>query len=213
MKILDIYKNYKIPPNLQEHLLHVAKIGLFICEHWIGPKINPEQIEKACLLHDLGNIVKFDFKKYPEFLKRDESRLDYWLEVQREVIERYGADDHEATAKMLEEIGIDREVRHVIMEKSFGNSLKTEKSDSWELKILFYSDLRVGPFGILSLKERLDEALGRLKEYKKRDNLDDLVKACRRIEAQIQANIDIKVSEISDKSIKVDVSEFLNLEV
>ena len=213
MKVREIYKKYPITPNLQKHLLRVAKVTLFICEHWKGRKVDKELIKKAALLHDLGNIVKFDLKRYPDYLGKELKRLDFWAKKQKEMIKKYGADDHEACLKMLREIGVDAKIIKIISNKSFHYSLKTEKSDNWELKILFYSDLRVGPFGILSLKKRFVEAIPRLKMYRKADNLDELVKACYQIEKQIQENLDVDVSEITDESIERDDKELLKTEI
>ncbi len=213
MRIINIYKKYNIPPSLQEHLLRVTKVALFICDHWVGPKTNTELIKKAALLHDLGNIVKFDLKKYPELLGKDKSRVNFWLILQKKTIEKYGADDHQVTAKMLGEIGVNKQIVDIILRKSFGNSLVIEKSKSWELKILLYSDFRVGPWGVLPLKQRLNEMVNRLTKYKKKNNLTALIEACLRIEKQVQANTNIDVSDLSDESIKRSNEELLSIEI
>ena len=54
------------------------------------------------LLHDLGNIVKFDLEKYPDFLGKEKPRLEYWKKVQKEVREKYGSDDHDVAIKCYE---------------------------------------------------------------------------------------------------------------
>ena len=213
MKVKDIYKQYSITPNLQEHMLRVTKVVLFIIDHWQGRKIDKELIKKAALLHDLGNIVKFDLKRYPEYLGEELKRRDFWVEKQKEMIKKYGKDDHQACLKILREIGVDAKIIKIISDKSFKYSLKTKKSDNWELKILFYSDLRVGPKGILTMKQRFREVVPRLKMYRESDHFGDLIKACYQIEKQIQDNLDVDVSDITDKSIKRDDSELLNTEV
>lgn len=213
MKVKEIYKNYPITPNLQEHLLRVAKVALFICNHWMGKKVDKDLIKKAALLHDLGNIVKFDLKRYPEYLSKELKRRDFWAKKQKKMIKKYGKDDHEANLKILREIGADDKIVKIISKKSFKYSLRTAKSDDWELKILYYSDLRVGPFGIVSLRERFAEAIPRYGFREELSNLDELVKACYRIEKQIQENLDINVSKITDESIKRDDKELLNTEV
>jgi len=213
MKVREIYKKYKIPPNLQEHMLRVTKIALFITDHWRNHEIDKDLILKAGLLHDLGNIVKFQMEKHPDFLGEEEKRLQYWLKVQKEMIKKYGDDDHLATGKMLEESGIDSEVLQIIMKKSFHQAVKMEKANNWTLKVLFYADLRVGPLGIVPLKERFNEAIPRLKMYKETDYLDGLVKACYQIEKQIQANLEVDVSKITEETLKADDKELLNTEI
>lgn len=71
MTIKEIYKMFRVPPNLQEHMIRVAKVARFIFDHWVGPKLDWQKLEKICLLHDLGNVVKFDLDRYPEFLGRE----------------------------------------------------------------------------------------------------------------------------------------------
>lgn len=209
MTILQIYQKYNIPPNLQEHMIRVTKAVTFILNHWKGPEINRDLLIKAALYHDLGNIVKFDLKSHPEFLGSEQTRVEYWKSIQQQMIKKYGDDDHEATEKMLEEIGVDEKTKTIIAKKSFGNSMETEKSSSWETKILFYADLRSGPFGVIPLQERLADVVSRLEKYKNREDLDQLIEACKKIESQIQENLNFKVDEITEdmiKDIQIDIT-------
>ncbi len=213
MKISEIYEKFNIPQNLQEHMIRVAKICQFVCDHWRGKVINREIILKAALLHDLGNIVKFDFDKYPRLLDKEGSRIESLKEIQSKTIKKYGSDDHEATKKMIEEIGVDEKLKDIILRKAFGNALETEKSDNWEVKILFYCDLRAGPFGVMPLKERLNEALPRLEKYKHLGNLEDFVKACENIEKRIQSNINVDISKITEEKIGEIKDDFQKVEI
>ena len=83
MNISGIYKKYITPPNLQNHLLLVTKIVLAICDHWKSKKLNRETLLKAALLHDLANIVKFDFVNHPEFLGSEIKNLQFWIGQQK----------------------------------------------------------------------------------------------------------------------------------
>lgn len=213
MKTFDIYEKFNIPPNLQEHMFRVAGITSFILDHWKGKEIDKDKIIKLALLHDLGNIVKFDLEKHPDLLGKEKPRLEYWKKVQKEVKEKFGSDDHDVANKMLREIGVDEEMIDTISQKSFGNSTETEKSDNWGLKILLYSDLRAGPFRVMPLKERLEEAIPRLEKYKNLPHLDRLLQTARNIEKQIQSHLDTNVSEISEQSIDMNESKFLKVEI
>ena len=210
MKISEVYRKFSITPNLQEHMLTVTKVALFIADHWIGPELNKDRLKKAALVHDLGNIVKFDFVAHPEFLGDEQKRVGYWKKKQREIIEKYGDDDHEATKLMLNELGFDNDSIEVISSKSFANSIATKDSNNWSLKILLYSDLRVLPSGVGTLEERLKDILERMLQYNTRPDLENLFEACRDIERQIQANVTIPLSEINSKSIEKTHSDLLN---
>ncbi len=204
MTITEIYDKFAIPPNLREHMLRVYGVVCFIEKHWKGEPVNWDLAKKAALLHDLGNAVKFDLDAHPEFLGEEQMNVEHWKEVQRQIIEKYGSDDHETTGKMLEEIGADRQLIDIIQAKSFGNSVESSKSDSWPLKIMYYGDMRALPFGIGTLEERIDDVRNRMPKYTSRPDFEDLINACRDIENQIAANLDMPVSEINENSIKTE---------
>jgi len=58
--ITEIYEHYNIPPWLQEHMLRVSAVSSIICDQ-LGDKVRKHEVVSACLLHDMGNIIKFDF--------------------------------------------------------------------------------------------------------------------------------------------------------
>ena len=66
MTILEIYEKYKIMPQLQEHQLRVASVAKTICDHLLVP-VHTDHVVSVCLLHDMGNILKFDLQKFPQF--------------------------------------------------------------------------------------------------------------------------------------------------
>ncbi len=212
--IANIYQKFGIPPNLQEHMMRVCGIVNFIESHWKGAQdVNWSLAKKVALLHDLGNVVKFDLDRNPEFLGEEQANVDYWKRVQKEVIEKYGSDDHEATKKMLEEIGISKEAIEIILNKSFGNSVETKNSDDWILKTVYYADLRTLPFGIGTLEERIADVRNRMPKYTARPDFEDLVSACREIENQLQQNVDIPLSNISNDSVTFDNKTMLEIEI
>lgn len=204
MTIFDIYKNYKIPPNLQEHMLRVASIIEYLQKHWNSDiKVDWELALKVALLHDLGNIIKFDFDKHPEFLGDEQKNIDYWKTVQSEFISKYGNDDDKATKTIISELGIDNDVAEIIFKKRFSNSVEVEKSNNWILKLLYYADLRTLPFGIGTLEDRIEDVRSRMPKYTSRPDFEDLVNACFGIGKQIEVNLDISPNEVNDNNIGI----------
>ena len=84
--ITDIYTEYRIPPALQLHQFRVTGVALQIIGS-IDVAVDADSIIVACLLHDMGNIIKFNLDYFPEFLEPE--GLEYWQYVQNEFIEKY----------------------------------------------------------------------------------------------------------------------------
>ncbi len=215
MKVKDIYQKFGIPPNLQDHMVQVSGITTFIEGHWkkAAPTVDWDLVKKVALLHDLGNVVKFDLDRHVDFLKGEEANIDYWRTMQKKIIDTYGVDDHEVTKKMLQEIVMSQEAIDVIQSKGLSNAMATMDSDNWSLKILFYADMRTLPSGIGSLSERMDDIAKRLPKYGLRPDFQELVDACHEIERQIQANIDVSILDITDRSVESNPHAFLEIDV
>lgn len=208
MKVSEIYNKFGVSPNLQEHMFRVCGIVSVIQKHWNGEEnMDWDLTKKMALIHDLGNIVKFDFDKYPEFLGDERINIDSWKKVQSEMVQKYGSDDNEATKKMLIEIGVEPEMVNIIFNKRFLNSIETEKSDNLSLKVLYYADLRALPLNIGSLEERLNDIRKRYDPiYTSRPDFEDLVNACHEIEKEVQKNINIDVNEMDNITINNEIA-------
>lgn len=211
MTIKEVYEKFSIPPNLANHMVDVASICAFIMEYWTGHDLNWNVVLKAALLHDIGNIVRIDFDNYKAFGGEENIDVIYWKGLQKELIEKYGTDDHEATKKILEEIGVDSEIIQTIMDKSFVHSIDISHGDNWYTKILQYADLRVVPTGIVPMEERINDVKNRMTKYTSRPDFNELIEACRQIEKQIQKNIRVNVDEITKENMSVDVKKLLQL--
>lgn len=111
---------------------------------------------------------------------------------------------------MLEEINIDPKIIQIIEDKEYSNTITTEKSDNWTLKIFLYCDLRTSPAGIISLKNRLTEVTNRLKKYRGRD---DLFQAALRIENQIRENINVNLDQINIDGVKISNKTLLDVKM
>lgn len=75
MKIAEIYQKYKVPPNLQEHMLRVAAMAEIIANSWPNNSLDREILLLACLTHDMGNILKFDLVNKINFLGEEAKML------------------------------------------------------------------------------------------------------------------------------------------
>ncbi|MDQ3245082.1 MAG: HD domain-containing protein [bacterium] len=213
--ILDIYENYKIMPNLQEHMLRVASVAKLIVNNLNEDIIiDKEKLTIACLLHDMGNIIKFRLNFFPEFL--EPQGLEYWQNVQNEYFAKYGKDEHYATGIIMREIAVREDICSMVDGMLFSalcihSTIKT----SLELRIFHYADLRVGPYGVISFEERVADVTKRYADVPhdefnqiEQSTRTELIACGKDIEQQIFAICKIKPEDITDESIK-DVMEEL----
>jgi len=204
MNVLDIYEQYKLPPQLQRHQLEVAAVGIYVVDHWQGPKIHKKSLLEALLLHDMGNIVKF---KRP-FLGEMEARAEYWEKVQNEFIAKYGRHTHTVTETIIEQIGVSKDVAEIVHQMGYADDGKLY-AERWEAKIADFADTCVTPKGIEGFEVRIQDLItryhlpeGTLKVQAWRDNA-----------AEVQENVDVELNEIAQVDFSQAIEELKNTEI
>lgn len=188
-------------PNLQMHQYRVAAVAMQICES-LDIDINKENIITACLLHDMGNIIKFNLNHFPEFNQPE--GLEYWQKVKDDYILKYGKNEHEASMKIARELNVNSDILYLIesVDSSFVEILAN--SNDLERKICMYSDGRVTPHGIVSIKERSEEAKERYKNHEYIFNEENVLffnKNLTLMEEKIFSHSKIKKEDINDESV------------
>ncbi|MBP9700293.1 hypothetical protein KBD71_03355 [Candidatus Woesebacteria bacterium] len=154
MTISSVYSHYKIPPNLERHMLQVTAVGMYVCDSWNGPAINRDLIRNALLLHDMGNILKF---KRP-FLGELEQNAAHWEQVQHDYQAKYGTDVQQATLAIVQELGL-TDVYQLLVEMR--SAWEQEAEVSWETRICEYADCCVTPNGIEGFETRISDLKNR----------------------------------------------------
>lgn len=200
MVISEIYKKYKIPPNLQLHQLRVAAVASLICHGFIE-ELNTKAIITACLLHDMGNILKFDFNAFPEFTKPE--GVEYWESVKKEFKSKYGEDEHVATVEIIKEIGAGNDIVALVGSMGFASAQGNYSVDDYTRKICAYCDMRVAPNSVATLDSRLSEAKNRYVYQRKRwteTEFEFNSGFWHQIEGQIFEKCNISPEEINDES-------------
>ena len=200
-KIKDIYKEYKIMPNLAMHQMRVAAVAMQICES-LDIEIDTESVAKACLLHDMGNIIKSNLKYFPEW--NEPEGIEYWEGVKEEFIEKYGKDEHVATLLILKELNASPYMYNLI--SSVDDSYLEDILSSLDVsrKIYFYADNRVTPHGVASLEERNDEVKERYKDHPAfaEETLLPYLNNLKELEKQVFSYSKIKPEGVNDESVK-----------
>ena len=198
MNILRIYNKYHLPENLQMHMLRVAACSNLIIDNWNGPDIDKQAIIRVNLLHDMGNMVKIpeDFSKDEEFIK-----------IRKEYFDKYGTNDHEINLEIGKQEGLTGQELTILDGKRSRKNEETLKSNSYERKICAYCDQRVAPDGVVSIKERLEDAKVRYKNkplsvWSNEEKANHLIECSLGIEKQIMQYCKLKPEDINDFSIK-----------
>lgn len=198
MNIIEIYRKYHLPENLQMHMLRVAACSNLIIDNWNGTEINKESIIRVCLLHDMGNMVKIpeDFSKDEEFLK-----------IRKKYFDKYGTNDHEINLEIGKREGLTEKEIIILDGKRSRKNEETLKSNSYERKICAYCDQRVAPDGVVSIKDRLEDAKMRYKNkplsvWSNEEKANHLIECSLGIEKQIMEYCKLNPEDINDESIE-----------
>ncbi len=209
MNILEIYKKYQTMPQLAEHQLRVAGVADLICAHiTLTPALSRrerEYIVLACLLHDMGNILKFDLRKTKSVMNLDID-VEFWEKVKEEYRQKYGTDEHQAALIIAKEADASGRVIELIDCIGFNNGRTNAETEDFGKKICAYSDMRVGPRGIISLEERLADLRVR---YNNKFHMmggndearSEFENGLREIERQIFRSSKMKAGDITEEAI------------
>ena len=187
--------------NLVMHQIRVAAVAMQICES-LDIEIDKESIVKACLLHDMGNIIKFQLDIFPEWNKPE--GVEYWQMVKDEYISKYGTNEHSASVAIALELGVTSHICDLIncVDSSFAD--KIVKEDDFEKKICAYADNRVSPYGIVSVEEHSLNAKERYKNHPQAFTEEArlfFIENVHIVENQIFSHSNIKPEDINNDSI------------
>ncbi len=155
-----IYDRYRIIPNLRVHMKKVAAVGELVMDSWSDdrPEMRKVDVVAALLLHDIGNIVKFNFGDPVMWQGYTWTDMEYWKVVRDEVAGRYGStSDHDVTSRMVEELGLDGRSAFLVRNMLLENIEFVLRSGDFELKICTYADQRVAPSGVVCIRERFED--------------------------------------------------------
>ena len=198
MNILRIYNKYHLPENLQMHMLRVAACSNLIIDNWNGPDIDKQAIIRVSLLHDMGNMVKI-----PEDFSKDEK----FIKIRKEYFDKYGTNDYEINLEIGKQEGLTEKELTILDGKRSRKNEETLKSNSYERKICAYCDQRVAPNGVVSIKERLEDAKVRYKNrplsvWSNEEKANHLIECSLGIEKQIMKHCKLNPEDINDESIR-----------
>lgn len=214
MHIAKIYKRYNTIPSLQLHMYRVAAVAQLIANH-SKEKVDTHAVISACLLHDMGNILKFNFELFPEFFKPE--GIEYWKKIRTQFAEKYGEDEHYATFEIAKEIGVSEKTMKLLHAIGFSNAVINKNHHDFAQKICAYADCRVEPMGVVSLQRRLEDGRKRFQLNKKLSEnstfFQEMSVALYEIEKQIFELNDLKPEDITEECIQSSLKKLKHFEV
>lgn len=211
MHVIQIYQQYQIPQNLQLHMLRVAAVGKIICDHITFQAIDADLIIKTLLLHDMGNIIKFNFNNTSMFSPEDSAIIDLYKTAQAEFIRKYGTDADKATLQIIEEITSDKRIMELCKNSHGEKAHRYVNGAFWHEKICYYADMRIGLHGILSVDERFDDLKQRYPH--ELEELEHYHQTCKTIEQQIQKMCTLDLAYINDELIEDQLNQLSELDI
>lgn len=193
-------KRYCMPKNIFDHTEKVVKVAMFIASRFKAKDIslNIDLIHRSAMLHDVFRFIDFKDIYSPIGDKPDEKTLKVW----REIIEKYDGLGHpEATYRHFK--AAYPEMATVIRKHAYKSVIAEDdlKLNTWEEKILTYSDKRVSHDKIVSIKDRFEEGHTRWKKTHKniKSDLDITLIDSKyfELEKEIMDTIDLDPEEIN----------------
>ena len=197
-------------PGLQLHQLRVAAVALTVSRA-VAEQLDEDAIVAACLLHDMGNIIKFDLlgMALPQFLEPEGQ--GYWLKIQQDFVAKYGKDEHLASMQIAEEVGVSKYILELIDAIGFNMLATNFKEKNLAKMICEYGDNRVTPLGIVSLEARLRDLENRYRgrHSTQADNLrrQAAQAVARQSEQYIFGLVKIKPSDITDQALDGTIAQ------
>ena len=208
MNVQTAYTTYAIPPNLQRHMLRVAGVAEVLCEHWTGEKLDTGAIVLCCLFHDAAKLINFDLSK-TEFFEEEADRIDFWRKTRQQMIEKYGDNEHAATLKMCREIDLSKKALALIDALEWSNIPDILRSNNYASGMSVYADMRVGPFGVISLFERINELKMRAGTTDTKTRIQNGID----LENLLQKNVNIEVKTIGDSQVNEKINALRKKEI
>ncbi len=189
-------------------MLRTAAFADILLEHWTGPEVDRKAIVQAAIFHDLAKPMTFDLAKQADFgLSPEEiARL---AELQERLKRDYGEAEHQASVKICQEIGCSPKAVQLVDNLEWSYIPRLIKENDLESLVLIYADIRIGPKGVLNIKDRHTE----LRTREDFDNLEERVQNAENLERLISQNVSIDVNSITNDQVNSRTTSLLSLKV
>lgn len=199
------------------HLYRVTAYALYLTDHFVPDvQLNRDFITKACLFHDIGNIIKFDFRQ-DRLIEISDQDAAKWKKVQEDFIAKYGPNENIAVNKIVAEIGLEENVQMLLKQTGIEKIRFALTTDNWDVKLIRIADERISPQGVVTMRERYADLLARYQGRDhhladKKENEERLALALE-LEKQIQSKCTIDLQKITDTDIEPYIERLREYEI
>jgi hypothetical protein len=200
----EIYAKYQLPEILQKHLYRVTSLMAVVLDHWCGPELNQPLLIQTMLLHDLGNLVKFDLSDEAPFHLMSARERSFYQELQAQWHLKYGKDADSATCQLIRELGLKNAeaIIQLIQGHQADKLAETAAGEDWPQKLVDYTDFRVGPQGLVSLTQRFSDLTARYGyrhgEWRNNVQIHHKLTLFQTLETQLQTQLDCDLENLSE---------------
>ena len=224
--ITQLYKKYNVPKNLELHMFWVSALGKNILDHWVGPKLHQKNTVSALLLHDIGNLVKFELNSSwwlnnMQKIVLEETNCTNYLDnlktAQRQMIKKYGNNSELANVAILKEIGVKEDIVELVEDHSWERLAVALNTENWEEKIVNYCDLRVIPSGLTTIEKRMSDLRQRYQHrdlsWADQESFQSRLSLVKQLEDQLEERTNIQLKTITHREIEPLVLPLSNYEI
>lgn len=199
MTIEEIYQKYTVPPNLQQHMLQVAGVGNIIAKNWKNKyEVNEKMITQTLLIHDVAKIVNFN---------------DLEPKTKEQFIQKYGSDEEKATLKIAKELNLEEKGLYILDQMWRIKAENKIPDHENELKICWYADWRVAPYGVTDIHTRIDELIKRSQTKGEQEikRLNGIKIYCIDLEKELLNKTKINLTQINQLTVDQTIEELMKI--
>jgi uncharacterized protein len=201
----ELIRQYHVPSHIVNHSLAVSKLAVFLAERLKekGLRVSVEQVDGACLLHDIARVCDFEEPDYSRFNETvSEEDKAKWNQIRQ----TYQDLSHEDAAYDILKEKYPRLALTVKKHRSMAMLNKDERPTSWEEKLVYYADMRVMHDKIVPLKKRLEDGHKRNAflhgvNPQSKSNMAKVDRLIYRLEKQIFEKIGLRPAALTDEVI------------
>jgi len=199
----DIIKEYHVPLHILNHSLAVAKLAGFLAERLRekAVAVDVNLVDRACLLHDTARVCDFERLDYSRFKQTvTEQDKAKW----RQIRAKYKGIRHEDAAYEIFKEKYPVLALTIKRHKYTAMLNKQTRPNTWEEKIVYYSDMRVMHEAIVPLKSRLEDGHKRnaflhCSYLQGKINTDKIDLLIYRLEEEIFAKVGLDPLKVTDE--------------